>query len=206
MLQAREDAIIAAVNRLLAQRGYDAMTVDAVAAEVGVAKASLYKHFKSKEELAAAAMTAVLQRALQRLAELQRDAQVGNLERLRSITRWALRLQLAGEMPALPAQNSALRAALAADRGYLDGIVQVSEILGAWIVAEQAAGRLDAELPPEVVLYTLYARACDPVLALLKAGGLYDDEQVVELVLATCFGGLEARAAGARALPRPTCA
>jgi hypothetical protein len=32
MLQAREHAIIAAVNRLLAQRGYDAMTVDAVAA------------------------------------------------------------------------------------------------------------------------------------------------------------------------------
>jgi AcrR family transcriptional regulator len=174
-----------------------------VAAEVGVAKASLYKHFKSKEELAAAAMTAVLERTLQRLAELQRDAQASDLERLRSITRWALRLQLAGEMPALPAQNSALRAVLGAHRGYVDGIVQVSEILGAWIVAEQRAGHLDPELPPEVLLYTLYARACDPVLALLKAGGRYDDEQIVELVLATCFRGLQRRDAGDRTAPEP---
>lgn len=61
---AREEAILVAVNRLLAEKGFDAMTVDAVAAEVGIAKASLYKHFSSKEELAAAAMIRVLDRAL----------------------------------------------------------------------------------------------------------------------------------------------
>ena len=40
MLQAREDAIIQSVNRLLADKGFDAMTVDEVAADVGIAKAS----------------------------------------------------------------------------------------------------------------------------------------------------------------------
>ena len=50
----REDAIIASVNRLLAEKGFDLMTVDEVAADVGIAKASLYKHFASKEALAAA--------------------------------------------------------------------------------------------------------------------------------------------------------
>ena len=48
-------------------------------------------------------------------------------------------------------------------------------------------------LPPEAVLYTLYARACDPVLAFLRAGGSLSDEQVIEVVLATCFDGLVAR-------------
>ena len=38
MLQAREDAIVDAVNRLLAEKGFDLMTVDEVAAEVGIAK------------------------------------------------------------------------------------------------------------------------------------------------------------------------
>ena len=47
MLQARESAIIDTVNRLLAENGFEAMTVDEVAAEVGIAKASLYKHFSS---------------------------------------------------------------------------------------------------------------------------------------------------------------
>ena len=47
MLLARESAIIETVNRLLAEKGFEAMTVDEVAAEVGIAKASLYKHFSS---------------------------------------------------------------------------------------------------------------------------------------------------------------
>jgi len=45
VLRVREDAIIASVNRLLADKGFDLMTVDEVAADVGIAKASLYKHF-----------------------------------------------------------------------------------------------------------------------------------------------------------------
>ena len=60
----RQDAIVAAVNRLLATKGYDAMTVDEVAADAGLAKASLYKLFPSKEDLAGAAMVGVLDRAL----------------------------------------------------------------------------------------------------------------------------------------------
>ena len=69
----------------------------------------------------------------------------------------------------------------------------VSERLGAWITAAQAAGEINPTLPPEAVLYTLYARACDPVLPFLRAGGAFSDEQVVEVVLATCFDGLAAR-------------
>jgi len=71
--------------------------------------------------------------------------------------------------------------------------MQVSERLGEWIVAAQADGRIDRTLPPEVVLYTLFARACDPVPGVLKAGGQYTDAQIVEWVLSTCFNGLAGR-------------
>ena len=70
MLQAREDAIIQTASRLLADKGFEAMTVDEVAASVGIAKASLYKHFSSKEDLAAAAMVRVMQRAQTYLRDL----------------------------------------------------------------------------------------------------------------------------------------
>ena len=56
------------------QKGFDAMTVDEVAADVGIAKASLYKHFPSKEDLAAAAMVFVMRRAQQYLDELPTQA------------------------------------------------------------------------------------------------------------------------------------
>ena len=62
VLRVREDAILTSVNRLLADKGFDLMTVDEVAADVGIAKASLYKHFPSKEALAAAAMVRLMVR------------------------------------------------------------------------------------------------------------------------------------------------
>ncbi len=191
MLQAREDAIVQTVNRLLAEKGFDAMTVDEVAASVGIAKASLYKHFPSKEDLAAAAMVRIMQRTQDMLAALPGDARP--IDQLRAVVRWALQMQLAGEMPSLPSQNSSLRAALMANRGYLDRLIAVSDRLGGWIQAAQAGGSINPALPPIVVLYTLYARACDPVLEFLKAGGQHSDEQIVELVLSTCFDGLASR-------------
>lgn len=191
-LRAREAAIVAAVGRLLAEKGFEAMTVDEVAADVGLAKASVYKHFRSKEALAAAAMVRVLERALAFLDE-EAARPAAPIEHLRAAVRWMLQAQLAGEMPSLPAQGSTLRGALRQHRAYLDRVLAVGERLGGWIAAARAAGELNPRLPTEAVLYTLYARAWDPALPVLRAGGELNDEQVIEVVLATCFEGLAAR-------------
>ena len=188
MLVAREDAIVEAVNSLLAEKGFDLMTVDEVAAKVGIAKASLYKHFPSKEDLAAAAMVRLLRLAKKFLAEL--PAQAEPLVQLKAVVRWMMQLQLAGQMPSLPSQNSSLRATLLANRDYLDSLLQVSDHIGQWIEAAQQDGSLNPKLPPLLVLYTLYSRACDPVLEFMQASGQHSDEEIVSLVLATCFDGL----------------
>jgi AcrR family transcriptional regulator len=190
VLRVREDAIVSAVNRLLADKGFDLMTVDEVAADVGIAKASLYKHFASKEALAAAAMVRLLQRTLAFVDQQAACADASAFQRIEAVVRWALELQLAGEMPAVPSQNSSLRAELLANKAYLDLLLEVSERLGAWIERAQADGDIDPDLPPEVVLYTVYARGCDPVPAFLKAGGNFSDQQIVGWVLATCLRGL----------------
>ncbi len=191
MLAAREEAIIQTVNRLLAEKGFDAMTVDEVAADVGIAKASLYKHFPSKEDLAAAAMARAMERACEFVAALpEADAP---RDKLKAVVRWTLEMQLAGQMPSLPSQNSSLRAALMGNRSYMDGLMRVSDLLGAWIEAGQAAGTINPSLPAVAVLYTLFARACDPVVEFLKAGGQHSDEDIISLVLSTCFDGLNSR-------------
>jgi AcrR family transcriptional regulator len=191
MHRAREDAIIRTVNVLLAQKGFEAMTVDEVAATVGIAKASLYKHFPSKEDLAAAAMVQVMHRAQDYIATLSTtDAPLDNL---RSVVRWTMELKLAGQMPSLPSQNSTLRAVLMANKDYMDGLMEVSDVLGGWIEAAQSQGKVNKQVPAIAILYTLFARACDPVLEFLKMGGMYDDAQIINLVMATCFDGLNAR-------------
>ena len=193
VLLAREEAIVSSVNRLLAEKGFDVMTVDEVAADVGIAKASLYKHFTSKEALAAAAMVRVLDRTLAFVATLKTLEPLPAVNQLRAVARWTMQVQLAGEMPSLPSQNSSLRAALSSHKEYLARLMEVSDKLGAWITAAQEEGHINPKLPPELVLYTLFARACDPVLSLLKASGNYSHEQIIELLLGTCFDGLRGR-------------
>jgi len=191
MLVAREEAIVHAVNRLLADKGFEAMTVDEVAAQVGIAKASLYKHFPSKEHLAAAAMVRVMRRAQDFISGLPSEATP--LDNLRSVVRWVLQVKMAGDMPTLPSQNSSLRTALLANQAYMDGLMEVSDRLGAWIEAAQASGQLNARLPAIAILYTFFARACDSVVEFLKMGELFSDDQIIEMVLSTCFEGINAR-------------
>jgi TetR/AcrR family transcriptional regulator, regulator of autoinduction and epiphytic fitness len=191
MLAARETAIIQSVNRLLAEKGFEAMTVDEVAAEVGIAKASLYKHFPSKEELACAAMVTAMQRAQAFIQELPDEP--SPLDKLKSVTRWTMGLKIQGQMPSLPAQNSSLRATLMASKDYMDGLMEVSDVLGGWIEQAQAQGQINPALPAVAVLYTLFARACDPVIEFLKMGEQHTDDEILDLVMSTCFDGLRAR-------------
>lgn len=187
----REDVILQAVNGLLAEKGYDLMTVDEVAAVVGIAKASLYKHFESKEALAAAAMVRLLDRTLEAINA--QPATATPVDSLKAIVRWAVSEHLRGQMPSLPSTRSTLRDALVRNKAYIERLIEVSDRLGHWIEQAQARGEISASLPPEVVLYTLYARACDPVSDYLKISGNYQNEEIVELVTSTCFAGLSAR-------------
>ncbi len=53
---AKRDALLDTAERLFARHGYRAVGIDAVLAAAGVAKMTLYKHFRSKEELIAAVL------------------------------------------------------------------------------------------------------------------------------------------------------
>ena len=85
---AREDAILDAVNVLLAKKGFDLMTMDDVAAEVGIAKGSLYKHFASKESLAAAALCRMTRDTIDVLAAM--SPELAPIDKLKATLRWAL--------------------------------------------------------------------------------------------------------------------
>ena len=188
---AREDAILQSTCRLLGEKSFDAMTMDDVANAVGIAKASLYKHFASKEDLCCAAMIQILGRVRAYLDTLPTD--MPPQDKLRDLVRWSLERLITNEMPLLPSRNSSLRAVLMANKHYLDGLVTVSDQIGQWITEAQAQGFINPALPPLVVLYTLFARACDPVVGFLKEGGQYSDAEVVDLVVRNCFEGLAAR-------------
>ena len=185
----RESLIIETVNHLLATKGYDAMTVDEIADTVGIAKASLYRHFPSKEALGMAALVDIMHKALEVINQLNATEQTA-IDKLKALTQWAMRLKLAQKMPNLPSENSQLRELLIANDDYTNNLVMLSDSIGEWIEQAQAEGKLQSNLPGLAILYTLYARACDPVLGFLRSSQLYDDDEIIAIVTRTCFEGL----------------
>lgn len=190
-LKFRENAILDAVNRLLAQKGFDLMTMDEVAADVGIAKASLYKHFDSKETLAAASMTRLLEDAI-KIADGM-PARMSAIDQIKAIVRWAIRLHLGGTMPLLPSTRSTIQQALLSYPPYINKLGELTEKLGILIGQAQESGALSPSLPGEVILYTIFARSCDPVADFLKMGGAFSDEDIVELLIHTTFQGMTGR-------------
>jgi len=164
------------------------MTMDEVAAEVGIAKASLYKHFESKEILSAASMTRLMEQTITIATSLPVD--MPPLEKLKSIVRWAIQTHLGGTMPRLPSTRSNIQQALLAYPPYIEKLSTLTEYLGTWISQAQDSGALSKTLPGEVILYTIFARSCDPVADFLKMGGAFSDEEIVDLLILTCFDGM----------------
>ncbi len=186
--EAREDAILDAVNTLLAKKGFDLMTMDDVAAEVGIAKGSLYKHFASKESLAAAALCRMTRDTLDLLAGLH--SALAPIDKLKTTLRWALERRLKGAVPHLPSTSVALQRSLMLNISYVRLIMKLNAELKQLVIAAQNEGVLDRTLPHEVILYTIYARSCDPTLEYLRTSGRYDDAQTIDYLVRTCFEGL----------------
>lgn len=187
---AREQAIVDATNRLLSEKGYESMVMDDIAAEVGIAKGSLYKHFDSKESLAAAVLIRLLRRTHDALRALPTN--LDPLQRLQEILRWVWKERLVGAVPHLPSTSQSLSTSLVNNTEYMDQLMQFSEAIGSLIEQAKRDRLLRADLPNEFILYSLYARSCDPTLDYLKAGGLFSDEQLIELMLTSSFVGLAA--------------
>src|SRR5689334_4055737 len=57
--QPREAAILDAAGALLAELGYEALTIDAVAARAGSSKATIYRRWRNKAQLVKAVLDAL---------------------------------------------------------------------------------------------------------------------------------------------------
>ncbi len=188
---AREEAILDAVNSLLSEKGFDLMTMDDVADRVGIAKGSLYKHFSSKEKLAAAALTRLLRETNDELDRMPADWRA--IQRLEHILRWSIYRRLQGGVPFLPSTRGALQRSLMLSLDYLAVAYAINKRFRAMASEARAGGDLAADVSDDVIVFTLYSRSCDPTVEFLRQTGTLTDEQIVESMVAATFGGIRAR-------------
>jgi AcrR family transcriptional regulator len=78
------DFILDAADDLLARYGYKKMTVDDIAREVRIGKATIYQHFRSKEEIALARIDRVISRLKDELQGIirRRDSAANRLREM----------------------------------------------------------------------------------------------------------------------------
>jgi AcrR family transcriptional regulator len=70
--QEAREIILRGVEALLARHGYRKMTMDDLAAEVGIGKGTIYLYFPSKEELVLSHIDAIVERVCRRLEDIAR--------------------------------------------------------------------------------------------------------------------------------------
>ncbi|NWK79862.1 TetR/AcrR family transcriptional regulator [Aquitalea sp. LB_tupeE] len=190
----REQTVLDATTRLLASKGFDLMTMDDVAGEAGISKPSLYKHFKSKEDLATEVMIRLLDGALEYLAAL--DASLSSKDRLGSLLEWALRVRLQGGLPFLPSASPQVKEMLTRSIRYVTRVYKLHKQMQALVEAAKTAGDIRTDLPTDVILYAYYSRTCDPAVDYMKYYGRYSDDQIVDYMRAIIFTGIGAADAG----------
>lgn len=78
------EALLDATDRLLAKNGYKKMTIDDLAAEVGIGKGSVYLHFTSKEEIALSHIDRIVERLKEKLLRIAAE-NISAGERLRKM-------------------------------------------------------------------------------------------------------------------------
>ncbi len=184
----RESAILDATTTVLSSKGYDLMTMDDVAGAVGISKPSLYKHFKSKEELVGEAMIRLLDGAIDQIAAL--DAGLTPVQKLSALLEWALRVRLGGGLPFLPSTSPHVRDMLMRNVKYMLKVVKLNRQLEALVKQGQKDGSLNADLPSDVILFSYYARTCDPAVEFLSKFSKMSDDDIVRHMLAVAFKGL----------------
>jgi AcrR family transcriptional regulator len=183
----RENAILDAATAVLSSKGYDLMTMDDVAGAVGISKPSLYKHFKSKEELVSEALIRLLDGALDHVAAL--DPALGPVEKLSALLEWALRVRLDGGLPFLPSTSAHVRDMLTRNVKYMLRVMKLNRQLESIVKQAQQHGLLNRELPTDVILFSYYARTCDPAVEYLQKYSKMPTDDIVRYMLKVSLEG-----------------
>lgn len=180
------DAVLRAAIALFIERGYDAVSMADLAAELGITKSALYHHVPAKERLLELALDEALA-GLTAVVGAAADAPGSAYARLRGVVEDSVRLLVAHR----PAVTLLLRVHgnTAVERAALDRRRWVDDRLAALVRAAVAEGSLRADLDPDVVSRLLFGMV-NSLVEWYDAAGSLDVDQLVRTVVAVGLDGL----------------
>jgi TetR/AcrR family transcriptional regulator, cholesterol catabolism regulator len=179
--------ILRAAADLFRERGYQASTVDHIAARLGMSKASLYTHFRAKEEMLAAISRETIE-AFTRDLNLVLASRLGAEDKLRTVVRQHVQFVIAnrsfltvffGEEANLPPRF--VRSLAAQKDRYDKGVER--------IVEEGIRSGVFREMSPRLVVFALLGMV-NWVHKWYNPRGRWGAEEISAAFLALIEGGL----------------
>ncbi|MEN9937852.1 MAG: hypothetical protein RLZZ387_4431 [Chloroflexota bacterium] len=154
--QMLRDEIIEAAQSLIAEKGYGAMSMDELAAHVGISKPTLYSHFATKGDLVVEAATREL-RQMAKLIESQPEER-SPLERLAFVMQKILERQLQAHSLGIGPWPEVFRL-LCEHESSLSCMQQLDRYIVAQVQAGMAHGEIDPALDEAAVVRAFYGMA-----------------------------------------------
>ncbi|MBI3966731.1 MAG: TetR/AcrR family transcriptional regulator [Chloroflexi bacterium] len=189
----REEEIVRSAQHLMSVKGYHGMSMDEVADEVGISKATLYQHFDSKEELVAN----VVERHMKRMLEVleRSDAETPSpIRRLEEALRLLLELRYSRVTPDLTAPDFCAlvqsRPALAQKHARVLG--RMTEL----VERAKVIGELRPEIDTRVVVRAFFALVVGPGSDALIAEPGLSIEKIADSTVTLFLRGVEVLACG----------
>ena len=112
-------------------------------------------------------------------------------EKLSALLEWALRVRLEGGMPFLPSTSAHVREMLMRNLKYVGKVIKLNAKLEKLVQQAQKKDELNSDLPSDVILYSYYARTCDPAVEYLQRFSKMSKDDIVKYMLQVCFDGFK---------------
>ena len=186
--QLREEAILEAANRLLSEKGYQGMTMDDLANRVGIAKGSLYQHFRSKDELVGGALVAFMNRISDHISTLPPSQPA--IERLKLTFRNAFTLRFREGFPDILSMKQLIKDSLTNHPDYVASANRLGSALAGLFEMAKKQGDIAHDIPTDVLVFAAIGRMRDSELDALIAEGRIQADEIVELQVQLFLGGV----------------
>ncbi len=184
----REEMILDAAHEIIAESGYSAMNMDAVAARVGISKATLYQHFPSKEEVAVRVVVRTIGRLNRFLDEL--DPALPAIARLEQAVRFVIAHRFASHRSDLNASRPSMHPILREHPLFQAQHDHLLATLEGLVEQAKSEGSILPDLSTRLVVQLLLSCVRDAEYEMLLSSGRYTLTELQDTLVRVLFSGL----------------
>jgi AcrR family transcriptional regulator len=198
--QEREALILQAAEEVMLEKGYHALSMDEIAAQVGIAKGTLYLHFARKDDLVFRLLEHELQnilRMIERTTMMEGTARI----KLTVILETLYQRLLGKHGQLLYILNNSTELQATVREKHTKVLRQVADRITALLDEGKAAGAFDPLIPTEVMVSTFFSVLSPRAYQHLVREKNMSPEELVRYVELIYFRGITAHQSGVTGEP-----